>query len=120
VREPEFTVAEVTERRPLARGELLLRGALGALVGLVSGALVVGVLEALKSRRENDGVGFDMLSPLGALFAPEGVGGWSTVVGLLAFAAIVGMMTAAVVAARHGDAEQLREAERELAAKEST
>jgi PAT family beta-lactamase induction signal transducer AmpG len=118
VREPEFTVAGITARRPLGRSQLAARGALGAFAGLVFGAFVAALLEALKARRENDGSGFDLLSPLAGLARPEDVGGWSTVVGLLAFAAIVGMMTAAVLAARHGDTADLRLHEEELERRE--
>jgi PAT family beta-lactamase induction signal transducer AmpG len=118
VREPEFTVAEIADRRPLSRGELAARGAAGGLVGLGLGALVVACLDALKALKADEAATFDLVAPLGRLFAPSGVGGWSTVLGLLAFAVIVGLMTAAVVAARHGAGDRLRQEEQELAARE--
>ena len=120
VREPEFAVAEITTRKPLSGGELATRGVVGGLVGLLAGAGIVALLDALKAYREDKTAGFDLVSPLGDLFAPEGVAGWSTTIGLLAFAAIVGLMTAAVVAARHGAADRLRLEEERLEAKEGS
>lgn len=117
-REPQFTVMEIGSRKPLTARELTVRGVVGGLVGFVIGALTVALMAALTALKKAPEAGFDLVTPLGKLFAPAELGDWLTLVGLLAFAAIVGLMTAAVTAARHGAAERLKLHEAELAARE--
>jgi PAT family beta-lactamase induction signal transducer AmpG len=107
VREPVFTVAPPSTREPIGRSGLTLRGLAGASVGLLLGAVTVALLAALRAHKETPGAGFDLLAPLVGLVRPAELGGWLTLVGLLAFAGIAGLMTAAVVAARHGAAADL-------------
>ena len=104
VRDPVFTVDQVTDRRRLSQRELVGRGFVGGLVGLVLGGLCVATLGALKTAHANPGTGFDLLSSLARLLIPAGIGGWLQIVGLLTLGAIVGLMTAAISAARHGEA----------------
>lgn len=117
-REPEFSVMEIGSRRPLTARELTMRGLVGGGIGFAIGALTVALMAALTALKKTPEAGFDLLTPLGRLFAPAELGDWLTLIGLLAFAAIVGLMTAAVTAARHGAAARLQLHEAELAARE--
>lgn len=119
VREPQFTVAEIAPRPPLQTRELALRGVAGGLVGLIVGIVVDALMGALAAFKKAPAAGFDLLTPLGQLLHPTALGDWLTLVGLLAFAAVVGLMTAAVIAARHGAAERLRLEDEEITARES-
>ncbi|MEA2600272.1 MAG: transporter, family, beta-lactamase induction signal transducer AmpG [Acidobacteriota bacterium] len=104
-REPEFRVEPPRIREPLTRGSLALRGLAGALVGLVFGAFTVALMSALEAAKK--GGGFDLLTPLAALVHPENNAGWLTLLGLVIFGAVCGLLTAAIVAARHGAGQEL-------------
>jgi PAT family beta-lactamase induction signal transducer AmpG len=104
MREPRFTVEAPHAGRPLTRSELTVRGVMGAAIGAFAGALVVAAMEALKVFKDAPEAGFDLVSPLAGLLLPRDVPGGLTLAGLLLFAAVSGIMTAAVVAARHGAA----------------
>lgn len=102
VREPEFVVAEVERKEPLGAGALALRGFAG---GLLSGAFGWGcvvLLAALKILREVEGAGFDLRAAAAQVTNPSTVTDWVQVFGVVAFALIGGMFTAAVAAARRG------------------
>jgi PAT family beta-lactamase induction signal transducer AmpG len=75
----------------------------------------MSALTALKKAPE---AGFDFAAALREMLHPAGLGDWLSWAGLLAFAAVVGLITAAVLAARHGAADRLRLQEAELEAKE--
>lgn len=105
-RELEFTVEPPKFRRPLTGGELGLRGLAGGLVGLTFGALSLALLNALEGAKEA-GWTFDYLKSLAALASPQDNGDWLTILGLVIFGAICGLLTAAVVAARHGAGQEL-------------
>ena len=94
--------------RPLGRDELVMRGLAGAGVGAVAGALIVATMDALKAYKDAPEAGFGLVGSLLELVRPAGSTGWFTLLGLLIFAAIVGLMTAAVIAARHGAAARLQ------------
>jgi len=117
-REPEFTVEEPVVGRPLGREELVGRGLAGAGVGAVAGALIVATMDALKAYKDAPEAGFRLVDSLLELVRPAGSTGWFTLLGLLIFAAIVGLMTAAVIAARHGAAARLQLEEAAQGAKE--
>jgi PAT family beta-lactamase induction signal transducer AmpG len=106
-REPHFTVEAPHVGRPLGKEELALRGAAGAAVGAVFGALIVALMDALKAYKSHPEAGFRFVASVLDLLRPTDLGGWLTLAGLLAFALIVGLMTAAIVAARHGAAQRL-------------
>ena len=91
----------------MSRNELIGRGVIGGLIGFTLGALGVATMAALKTARSAAGAGFDLLAGLAGVLAPSGVGGWLQILGLLTFGAIVGLMTAAVYAARHGEAGEI-------------
>jgi MFS transporter, PAT family, beta-lactamase induction signal transducer AmpG len=104
-REVEFRVEPPRIREPLTRTQLALRGLAGVAVGAGCGALILVLLEALKSAKE--GGAFDLLAPLAALVRPHETGDWITLAGLLAMGAVCGLFTAAVAAARHGAGSEL-------------
>lgn len=107
VRDPVFTAEEARDRRRLSRVQLLGRGLAGGLAGLALGAICVALIGALKAARSGPGLGLDPLAGLAGLLAPSAVGEWLQLAGLLTFGAIVGLMTAAVSAARHGEAGEI-------------
>jgi PAT family beta-lactamase induction signal transducer AmpG len=117
-REPQFTVEEPLVGRPLSRQELALRGLAGAAAGAVGGALIVVTMNALKAFKSDPDAGFRFGTAMLELVQPTGATGWFTLLGLVIFAAIAGLMTAAVIAARHGAAERLQLHEAELEARE--
>jgi PAT family beta-lactamase induction signal transducer AmpG len=106
-REPQFTVEEPVVGRPLTGQELLTRGLAGTAVGIVAGTLIVTTMDALKAYKDAPEAGFPIGASLNELLHPAGGSGWFTLLGLLIFGAIVGLMTAAVAAARHGAAQRL-------------
>ena len=116
VREPQFTVAAPTNKEPMSRRGLTVRGLAAAALALLFGAALLAIMAALKTYREAPEAGFDLAGPLLALLSPGELGDWLGLVGLLAFAGIVGLMTAAVVAARHGAAAALEAHEAQAAA----
>ncbi len=102
VREPRFGVEALELKRPLSAGELLARGALGSVVSGLFAVIVVVALSALKAMRETPEAGFDLLRAFTGLSHPSAVTDWVQLFGVLAFAVIGGLFTAAAIAARHG------------------
>jgi PAT family beta-lactamase induction signal transducer AmpG len=115
VREPRFEVKPPVDRGPMRRGELARKGLLGFLIGSVSAAMVMAVLTALRAMREAGEAGqpviFDLVTPLAGLFQPTSGAEWLSLFGLLTFGVVCGLLTAAVVAARHGAGRELALAE---------
>jgi PAT family beta-lactamase induction signal transducer AmpG len=108
-RELEFSIEPPKTRERLSAAALALRGSLGGLGGLAFGALTAASLDALKAMKGHPEVSFDLLPPLQRLLLPTGQTGWVTTIGLLIFAVLCGVLTAAVAAARHGEGEGLAE-----------
>ncbi len=103
LRDPDFQVAEEPgEIRTLSRRDLFLRGTLGGLLGLFAGVLTSALLGALKAMKGEAAAGFDLLASVPAVLHPDSIGGWITLLLLVVFAAVSGLFTAAVSAARHG------------------
>ncbi len=110
VREPQFEVENRPPLPPIPRSAVVWRGVSGFVVGVAVGAASEAVLQALKAMRGHPDVAFDMATPLAALFRPTTVSDWLGLLGLAAFGAICGLLTAAVVAARHGEGRDLEAA----------
>jgi PAT family beta-lactamase induction signal transducer AmpG len=106
-REPMFTVEEVHDRRRLTTGELVARGCFGGAVGIALGAACVALMGALKTMRSEAGLGFDLAAAFTRLMQPADVGGWLQIAGLITFGIISGLITAAIFAARHGEAGEI-------------
>jgi hypothetical protein len=103
VREPEFTVEEIPRTRiPASSSSLAVRGIVaGLLVGVGSVALVA-FLDALKTIRETPAGGFRFAAAFAKAWHPVGAADWLQLLGIVVFAAIVGLFVAAAVAAKHG------------------
>jgi PAT family beta-lactamase induction signal transducer AmpG len=108
-REPEFSIEPPRLREPLSAGELTLRGLTGGVIGAGLGALIVALMNALKPFKDNPGSAFDVLTPLVSLVRPVKTTDWLTLVGLVVFGVTCGLLTAAVVAARHGAGQGIAE-----------
>jgi PAT family beta-lactamase induction signal transducer AmpG len=109
VREPDFPIEPPKSREPLAPGALAARGLAGAAGGGVFAALTLALLAALKAMKATPthaAEPFDLGRQLLALLSPEGGSGWVQIAGIVIFAAVCGLLTAAVAAARHGQAEE--------------
>jgi len=106
-REPEFRIEPPKIRRPLTGGELATRGLAGAFVGFAAGSLLSALLTALRAVKDHPEMRFDFLTSLIAIGRPADNAGWLTLIGLLTFAAVCGLFTAAVSAARHGSGQDL-------------
>jgi MFS transporter, PAT family, beta-lactamase induction signal transducer AmpG len=106
-REPVFTFEEPAALAPLSIGELVRRGLLGGAVGAAVGTFIAALLPALKAAKDHPGVPFDLATPFAALFHPAGGNGWLTLLGVAVFAAVCGLFTAAVAAARHGAGREI-------------
>ncbi len=107
-REPEFRVEPPTIGTPLTGTELATRGLAGGVIGTGFGALVVALMDALRGAKENPGT-FDLVTPFTSLFRPTDTPGWLGLVGLVVFGATCGLLTAAIVAARHGAGQGIAE-----------
>ena len=106
-REPDFQVEPPRIGRPLTVSDLALRGIVGGTIGLVFGAFTVASMKALEAIKE--GSGFHILVQLTKLIHPTGVTGWLALLGLALFSGVCGLLTAAVLAARHGAGLALEE-----------
>lgn len=100
VREPRFQVEERHPGPPLTRARLAGRGLLGGSFGLLFGVVCLATMDALKLARSRPELGFDLQGAIGRLLAPEATAGWLQMAGLVIFGAIVGLASAAVLAAR--------------------
>ncbi len=101
MREPEFSIEQV-ERKEISRTGLIFRGIAGALIALITTTLLMAVLGAIKKMRvEKSGV-FDLWGQFVQLLIPTDQGAWITLVGIIIFAAVIGLFVAAAAAARSG------------------
>jgi PAT family beta-lactamase induction signal transducer AmpG len=101
VRDPEFETTETVVPLPaLSNAQLAARGLLGgAVVGLFTLA-VAALLAALEALRATPGSSFDYGTALQQVVFPATMGGWLQLVGIVAFALVGGLFTAAWLAAR--------------------
>jgi PAT family beta-lactamase induction signal transducer AmpG len=102
VKEPEFVVEQLV-RKPLSRGALIARGVIGTTIGFVFAASLMALLAAIKVMRANKDSVFDFQTQLIKLLVPTEQSGWITLFGILVFAVVVGLFTAAIGAARSGN-----------------
>ena len=100
VREPHFIVEERKNRELLTSNALIVRGCLGTLFFGLIGCLLVSTLAALKVMRIEPKLGFDLGLAFASLLTPVSVADWIQISGLIVGAAIGGLLTAAVYAAR--------------------
>jgi PAT family beta-lactamase induction signal transducer AmpG len=101
-REPVLVPRPPRLMEPLEPGGLVARGLAGGLMGLILGILATALLGALKRLRAEPAAGFDLASAVLRTIAPLDMAGWLTLAGITIFAAVIGLMTAAVAMARRG------------------
>ncbi len=101
-RDPQFTVEPPRDRALLSRRGLLLRAAVGCVVGWAVALTTLALLAALEAAA--DGRGFHILDECVRLFQADGTRALLRLLGTAVFGCACGMLTAAVVAARHGNA----------------
>ena len=100
VREPNLDVLAPIRPRALTHAGLAWRGAIGGAIGLVIAGVAVVLLEAVKYQRRVPEAGFDLLRATGTLTMPDSPGAWLTLGGIVLFAVVSGLVTAATLAAR--------------------
>ena len=100
VREPEFQVAAPARGKPVSLPELLSRAAAGAALAALLGLLTLCALGALRDYRA--GQGFEPAIQCRELLSPASLADWLALVGLGVAALLVGLGTAATIAARRG------------------
>jgi len=100
-REPEFTFETHARGRSMTRGELTQRGVVAGIVGTLIGIATMAFMRALNDWGE-EGYVFSPLNELAELLQPAGYAAWFSLLGAVVFGASVGLLTAAVFAARGG------------------
>ena len=99
-REPIFTIDQV-KRAETTPQQWRNRGIVGGLIAVVSAFMLMAVLRALGGWGD-DGYAFTPLAELNALFSPSDAKGWFSLLSVLIFGAAVGLIVAAISAARSG------------------
>jgi PAT family beta-lactamase induction signal transducer AmpG len=95
VREPNFDDQVATPASAPTSG-LLVPGLVAAAILTIAATLLLALLDALQAMRANPPAAFDMGVALWRLAHPADIGGWLTIVGILAFAIVGGMFIAAM------------------------
>jgi PAT family beta-lactamase induction signal transducer AmpG len=108
VREPTFTIEATSAGRRLGRGALAARGLLAGVVAGTIALLLVAVVSAAKTAHGGPGLGFGLAHALRAVLAPADAAAALTLAGVALTAVVGGLFTAAVFAARHGAARDVR------------
>jgi PAT family beta-lactamase induction signal transducer AmpG len=102
VKDPNFEVQSRPVTRAVSGKALALSAVFAGVVGIVGGGLTTALLGAMQAVRTKPAAGFDFGSALSALLHPAAVGDWVTLAGIVIFGVMVGLLTAAVIAARSG------------------
>ena len=104
VKDPNFDVE--TQVRPavraMSRGALTTTAVLSGVAGIVLGGLTTALLGAMQAVRTNPTGGFDFGAALSSMLQPASVTDWVTLAGIVIFGVMVGLLTAAALAARSG------------------
>ncbi|ANM30779.1 hypothetical protein ABI59_16140 [Acidobacteria bacterium Mor1] len=103
-REPRFEIEAATTSRSYSRSGLLLRGIAGGIVGFLLSTLLWSTLQAAKAVRAEGGA-FDLPAALSTILQPQNAGGALQLLALVITGVILGLMTAAVFAARSANTE---------------
>jgi MFS transporter, PAT family, beta-lactamase induction signal transducer AmpG len=112
-REPALASETAIRHVPLSSAALLGRGLLGTLGGCLLGAGTLAGLAGLRGMRTEQKGDFQFIAPLLEIIQPSGIGAWMQLLGLAIFALAMGLVTAALSAARRGghDLSEMGEAE---------
>jgi len=101
-REPELTFDTTVHGERLTTHQLTLRGVVGGVLGTTFGLLIMAFLRALNGWGDEAYV-FAPLNELTLLLQPQTYKSWFSLLGAVVFGVAVGLLTAAVYAARGGD-----------------
>jgi PAT family beta-lactamase induction signal transducer AmpG len=108
-REPSFVVEPPRYEEPISSGSLAVRGMSGGLLAAAFALLISAAMIALEAAAT--GAPFELVRPLLSILYPEEIWQLLVLCGSLLFGAVCGLLTAAVVAVRHGAAAGLAEGE---------
>ncbi|MFQ5671058.1 MAG: MFS transporter [Acidobacteriota bacterium] len=107
VREPHFTTTLPVRHETLSSAAVVARGLAAGLLGLAGAGLGSAALSALAKLYQEPGSSLDLRGSLAALLHPGDAVGWLHLAGLILLAGVVGLVAAAVAAARHGGGADL-------------
>ncbi len=107
VKEPSFEVIEIRNLKPKGQRELTQLGIVAALIAFSAAAALSSLLSALKALRLTPEDGFLWGQQMLSIFQPSDLSGWIQIVSLLAFGCVLGLLSAAVAAARRGAGRDL-------------
>ena len=110
-RDPQFTMDSPQGRTPLSPAALRLRGLIGGAVACGSALLLMATLAALEELNRGSDRQFPLLDRLFDLLWPQTLPATLELLGALVFAAVCGLLTAAVSAARHGSIVRIEDEE---------
>ena len=102
VREPDLEVEEERERRPLTRGQLLLRSGTAGAAGFLAGAATSALLAALKALRARPGSSLGFFSELARLLSPLTTSDWLRLAGPVVLGGVTALAAAAFLGAQRG------------------
>ncbi|HVD76045.1 MAG TPA: hypothetical protein VNH43_00485, partial [Vicinamibacteria bacterium] len=98
--DPEFQVEQPKRGTPVTPGQVATSAAVGGIAGFAISVLTLALLEAMRTYRAKKV--FDLAAQVHDILLPSGLGGWLTLVGLVALGLSVALTTAAFVVARRG------------------
>ncbi|MGE5279013.1 MAG: AmpG family muropeptide MFS transporter [Acidobacteriota bacterium] len=108
VREPDLEVEQERERRPVTRGQLLLRSGTAGAAGFLAGAATSALLAALKALRARPGSSLGFFSELARLLSPLTASDWIRLAGPVVLGGVTALAAAALLSARRGIARARR------------
>ena len=100
VREPDIEVLADIKPHKLTRADLIKRAIGGGILGLLAASVSVALLNAFKQMRINAGTEFDFVMAFQGIFQPQEIGAWIIFTGVIVFALLIALATAATFAAR--------------------
>jgi PAT family beta-lactamase induction signal transducer AmpG len=101
-REPHLRLDTAPQGRPLPANALVTRGVVSGMLGSAGAALTAATLAGMKAIYKDPATPFALLARLGEVIAPQTVGAWAQLAGILLFGVVVGVAVAATAAARSG------------------
>ena len=102
LRDPPFTVEKPTALPPLSTAALAWRGVFGTVVGTLIGAALLAALAGLRGMKSTPGGEFLFVAQMREVIQPAGINGWMQLSGVAVFGMAIGLVTAALAAARRG------------------
>jgi hypothetical protein len=87
---------------PLSTAALAWRGLVGTIAGTLIAAALLAALAGLRGMKSAPGGEFLFVAQLCEVIQPVGIGGWMQLSGVTVFGVAIGLVTAALAAARRG------------------